>query len=215
MKAQRFLKISLLLLTFLASCTDKQNKSDDNIRTLKIEKLSEDIMISSKAWEMLEFKDRTVPSGLTPVMSEISVILTEKNKGVLKSRKLRVVLPRGGGEVDLAEYIGAVPGTYFVNFEYPPFKDSKERRVLFQSSLPTATLDRKSYGAGCGTLSDISSKMLVLMQDDGIKVNTTGDRDLYVIGGTFLFASQVGSEILVSQVTFKDSQRKQLFCGGQ
>lgn len=214
MKAQSFLKISLLLLTCLASCTDKKN-IEENIRTQKVEKLSEDILVSSKAWEMLEFKDRTLLGTFTPVMSEISVILTEKNKGVLKSRKLRIALPKGGGEIDLADYIGAVPGTYFVNFEYAPFVETKEKRVLFQSALPTVTIDQKSFGAGCGTLSDISSKVLVLMQDDGIKVNTTGERDLYVIGGTFLFASQVGSEILVSQVTFKDSQRKQFFCGGK
>lgn len=214
MKAMRFLKLSLLLLPFLASCTDKQ-KIDEKIRTQRIEKLSEDIQISSKAWEMLEFKDRALPGGLTPVMSEISVILTEKNKGVLKNRKIRVALPKGGGQIDLADHIGIVPGTYFVNFEYSPFKESKERRVLFQSAVPTVTLDRKSFGAGCGTLSDISSKILVLMQDGGIKVNTTGERDIYVIGGTFLFASQVGNEILVSQVTFIDNQRSQLFCGGQ
>ncbi len=47
---------------------------------------------------------------------------------------------------------------------------------------------------------------------EGLKVNSTQDRYLSVLGGSFLFAAEKGVDVHLAQVRFTNSQQPQFFC---
>lgn len=214
-----------LLVGMTMSCTPKEGYIGHSYQEVKVDELAEEIKIPSKAWDLIEGKKADPHAaaaegehGAAPtlnkdfIFSEIQVFLVEKNPGVLKRPAYKISLPRGGGEIDLSNYIGISPGTFYVGFEYPEFVDAQEKKVLFVSEAKKRKIDDVVYGLGCNQFVDITAKYFEAMKHEGIKVNTTRDRHLSVLGGHFLFAAHKGATVYISQVSFTDSNRKNLFC---
>ncbi|MNJ99714.1 hypothetical protein D3C87_174950 [compost metagenome] len=216
--------LSLTCLSVVA-CTPKEGYVVDSYHEQKIEDLAEEVKIPSKAWDILEGKS-TAAHGSSEeqspeassvlakefVFSEVTVFLVEKNPGVLKRPAYKISLPRGGGEIDLDHYMGISPGSFFVGFEYPEFVDAQDKKVLFVSQAKKRKIDDIVYGLGCNQFVDITSKFFEAMKREGLKVNTTRDRHLSVLGGHFLFSAQKNNTVYVSQVSFTDSNKTNLFC---
>ncbi|MNY61910.1 hypothetical protein D3C86_1986530 [compost metagenome] len=108
--------------------------------------------------------------------------------------------------------MGISPGSFFVGFEYPEFVDAQDKKVLFVSQAKKRKIDDIVYGLGCNQFVDITSKFFEAMKREGLKVNTTRDRHLSVLGGHFLFSAQKNNTVYVSQVSFTDSNKTNLFC---
>lgn len=218
--------IVILLLAYTGwGCTPKAGFRTEEFQEVKIEELAEDIKIPAKAWDQLEFKttaDHGSPeahgegSAKTPAktfsFADVVVWLVQKNEGVLEGEAVKIQLPKGGGKIDLSRYVTSQPGSFYVGFEFPKFETATAKKVLFVSRARKRKIGGKVFGDGCNTVLDITGRFLKEMQGEGLKVNTTQERYLSVLGGTFLFSAQNGTDILLAQVTFVNPQFPHLFC---
>lgn len=221
------------LLAFgVLSCTEKEpGYHVEEYQGFKVEDLSSEIKIPATAWDLLEGKAAEAehreaesgghgggaPAAATSlakdfVFSEVTVYLVEKNDNVLKKPAFKISFPRGGGEVDLSQFTGISNGTFYVGFDFPEFTEAQDKKVIFVSQSKKRKIDDEVYGLGCNQFADITNKYFEMMPKMGLKVNTTRDRHLSVLGGHFLFSAHKGNTIYVSQVTFKDSTKNFLFC---
>ncbi len=146
------------------------------------------------------------------VFSEIKVHLTEKNPDIVKNGEVVIAFPRGGGEIDLANYLSGRQGSFYVNFEFPEFTDATMKKILFVSHSRKRKIDDQIFGSGCHEFYDVSNRFLKEMTKEGLKVNTTRNRHTSVLGGTFVFAAKKAGQSYLTQVTFTDSQNKNLLC---
>ena len=146
------------------------------------------------------------------IFAEVNVIIKEKNPGVVKGGEIKIKFPRGGGEVNLADYITETPGSFDVSFEYPDFVGSTQQKVIFVSKARKRRIDNQVFGAGCNQYFDITKAFAKAMLKDGIKVNTVRERYTSVLGGYFLFSAAKDGSQYMAQVTFKDSAHTHLFC---
>lgn len=202
----------LMMLTF--GCTNNSVFEKAKYQELKVSELSPDIKIPSEAWDLLEFKksEHEEVVAKTPIFSEISVSLVQKNDGIIKNGAVKIFLPKGGGTVDLSQFVEDQGGTFYVGFDFADFKDAIEKKVLFVSGARKRKIGGKIFGAGCNQYFDITDSFFKQMKHEGIKVNTTQDRYLSILGGTFLFAAKNSTDIRIAQVTFKNSKTPSLFC---
>lgn len=220
--ATPFFSLSLALI--LSGCS---KAPEIKYKEIKVEDVAEDLRVPAKIWDLLEFKEvdtheetkaakekkeGTITSAKEINFAEVNVFLTEKNSGIVKEEALKIALPQGGGEVDLAQFISEQKGSFYVSFEFPEFKDSTAQKVLFLSKARKRRIDDKVIGAGCNQFFDITSAFMKAMKGEGLKVNTTRERYTTVLGGTFFFTAQKAGSTYIAQVTFKDSKHPNLFC---
>jgi hypothetical protein len=169
----------------------------------------EEIKVPISLWNLLSEEARP-----TLIFVPVAVILTEKNPGVLKQSPVKIVFPRGGGAVDLAQFINNKQGSFYVKFEFE--QDSpKEAQgfIFFVSQARKRKIDGEVFGSGCKKFMDIHKGLALASKSQGILVNTTRSRHLSVLGGNFIFASVLRKEIRLAQVSFKDSSHPEYFCG--
>lgn len=168
---------------------------------------ADDIKVPSSIWSHIVTDKRP-----NLVFSSIKVILTEKTKGVLSQPQVKIQFPRGGGEVDLSKYVTDKQGTFFVQFELEEEVSNEFFYLFFVSQNKKRKLENQIYGSGCKNYYDIKKYFLDVNGKNGIEVNTTRNRHLSVLGGNFIFASVVGKDIKLTQVTFSDSNNSEYFC---
>ncbi len=152
----------------------------------------------------------TNPSG-TFSFFPVKVRLREKNSGVLKAPEILLEFPKGGGEVDLASYLGKVPGTFFIFFELDREKEDL-LKVFYVSKARKRRLNDGIWGLGCKKYLDLTGFYNREIFKHGIKVNTTRNRHASVVGGHFIFSSSNSKRLILTQVSFKDSKAPELFC---
>lgn len=234
---QPFLLFILGSLLVLSACTKTPGYHVEEYKTIKFEDVPPDLKIPTKAWDSLSFKAPAAAHGEEHgggegggehggggegkkesskeiVFSDVTVFLVDKNPGILKSEALRFELPRGGGEIDLSQYVTDRQGSFYVGFEFPAFTEAKQSKVLFVSKARKRRLGETVFGAGCNQILDITTKFNLAMLGEGLKVNTTRERHISTLGGTFLFSAEKGDSIYVAQVSFVDPEHKALFCEG-
>lgn len=173
-------------------------------RTFEVTENGPDVLIPIGIWK--KFGD--IGGKDSVAFAPIVVRLAEKTPGVLVDPDIEIKLPRGGGQVDLSQFVTGKQGTFHVFFQFEEMKDSANSSVYFISRARKRDLDNEIWGAGCNKYMDIKNDFLKRGQQQGIEVNTTRNRHLSVLGGTFFFSH--GPQI--SQVTFTDSQQSQFFC---
>ncbi len=232
---QPFVLFILSALVVLSGCSKSPGYHREEYKSIKFEDVPPDLKIPTKAWDMLSFKavegehgehaeggggegghgggEGKKESGSKEIVfADVTVFLVDKNPGILKDEAMKFELPRGGGEIDLSQYLNNRQGSFYVGFEFPSFTDAKQSKVLFVSRARKRKLGDSVYGAGCNQILDITTKFNLAMQGEGLKVNTTRERHISVLGGTFLFSAEKGDTIYVAQVSFVDPEHKNLFC---
>lgn len=143
------------------------------------------------------------------VFTTVTVRLKEKNPGVLIDSEIIFKFPRGGGEIDFSKYVKAESaGTFYVFFEFDEIPVKEKQKAYFVSQARKRKIDDDVWGAGCNKYMDIKNFIYGPGLKTGIEVNTTRNRHLSVLGGTFFFAN----DNKVAQVSFKDSTQAQLMC---
>lgn len=205
----------IILFSFGVVVGCSKNHSSHHVDPVlyQVEDYAADIQIPSKAWDILEYKSEedingTIKTNVNLNFSEITVKIVESTPGVIKNKSVEIKLPKGGGEIDLADYVLDEQGSFLVSFDYELFNDSLDQKILFVSNAKKRKIDNKIWGSGCRHFFDITRQM----KGKEIKVNTTRGRYVSVLGGHFLFSSLKGSRIYVSRVSFTDSRYKTLFC---
>lgn len=148
----------------------------------------------------------------TVLFASLTVRFREKNPGVLVSPMVDLVLPKGGGQIDLSKIITGEPGTFFVqflieeNFSDPSFEAyhlSKARKRRFENRV---------YGGGCRSFAKITKIVKSPGDSRGMAFNTTKDLHISSLGGHFIFSWGEGDQITVTQVHFFDSEKPQYSC---
>lgn len=191
-----------------------------------ITEIAEDIKIPLKMWEALEEKTgkkeekkeegkeepKATEANELYVFSEIKVKLVQKNEDIVRKGTLQIELPRGGGALDLSTYLTGKQGSFFVKFDFPEFEDASFKKVLFISNARKRKIDDHVFGGGCREFFDITDRFFKENKKEGLKVNTTRNRHVSVLGGTFIFVAKKNKQNYLTQVTFKDKTNQNLFC---
>lgn len=202
-----------VFLGFLSLASCKGNPGGyhvEDYREVKFEDFPDDIKVPTKMWDLVEH----APKGKNNlIFSDVKVFLVEKNEGIIEGEAVEISLPKGGGNIDLSRFVTDKKGSFYVGLEFPGFEGASTKKVLFISATKKRRIGNQVFGAGCNQMFDITDKFLKEMSGEGLKVNTTQDRYLSVLGGTFIFAAQKEHDILLAQVTFQNSQNSFLFCG--
>ena len=173
-------------------------------KVYSLEDSGPDVQIPKKIWSEV----KSVGKNDSVTFASIKVRMVEKTSGVLVDPEIEITLPRGGGQVDLAKFVRDQRGTFSVFFEPEDQKEDKDLKVYFVSQAKKRKIDDEIWGAGCNKYMDLTAHVMGKPPLNGIEVNTTRNRHLSVLGGSFVFVS--GHQI--SQVGFTDTSQAQLFC---
>lgn len=220
------LKHAFLLLIFIsiASCKKGPTYIQPEMKVYVIDDISADVKVPYNVWNILEGivdlseKDLKAQQQNTQtgeaLFAGVKVFITEKTPDIVNGKSIEIQLPRGGGFVDLSKYIREKNGTFYIGFDYPEFETASLKKVSFVSRTKKRKIDGKIIGSGCNVYFDITDAYFKNMKTEGLKVNTTGQRHLGLVGGTFLFSAknQDTNQLFVSHVTFIDSNHQDLFC---
>lgn len=208
----RFALAGFLVLTAMG-CHHGEHESEEG-REVTVSALAKDISVPTEVWdEMQKSEDGSeVDNSKGVQFMGVKVILTEKNPGVLKRSPVKIELPRGGGTIDFAEYVGDNPGSFYVSFEWPEAEDLKEVKTWFVSQARIRNVGDEKWGAGCNKYFRVSAGLLKEMKSGGLKANTTRNFHLSVLGGHFIFALKKHRQLIATQVTFYDSRHPEYFC---
>lgn len=213
----KYLAILLTISVAQYGCTEASHFRVDRFESVKKDELPTDFKIPAKIWELIEFipaiKSGAESSNRGIFYSSIKVYLTEKNTHIIKSPAFVIDFPRGGGAVDLANYLTGDPGTFFIGFELPEeFNEGKNLKVLYLSHARMRKIDDRVYGAGCNKYFDITNKFMQMMNTEGIKANTTRQRHVSLLAGHYIFSIVKESQVFLTQVSIQDSRYKNLLC---
>ncbi len=214
----------LILGLSVLSCSKHEVSESTSGRVLRVEDFPPDIRIPTKAYSVLDYSaaehgDDSSGHGSAVggaakalVFSKVSVTIKEKNPGVVKDGSVTIHFERGGGQIDLADFITEAKGSFYVEFDFPEFENGTQKKVLFVSKTRKRRLGEQVFGAGCNQYFDITDSFLKAMSSTGIKVNTVRERYTSVLGGNFLFSSLQDHTVYLAQVSFIDSKHTHLFC---
>lgn len=210
----------LSLSLVLAACTKPVSFRTEHPEVVKTDSLPADFKIPARVWDLIENREsaKTADGASTPGIfySSAKLFLTEKNQKILRNPSFVLELPRGGGIVDLADYLSGEQGSFYVGFELPEeFQDGQNFRVIYISQARKRKLGDRIFGAGCNQYVDITPKFLEMMKGEGLKVNTTRQRHVTVLAGHFIFSVMKENRIYITQVTITDSRNKNLLCEAQ
>lgn len=216
----------LAALAVLLGAACSKHEAAEEIPSVSIDDIPGEVRIPSMVWDQIEGKtaseaegghEAAAPeadssSGAGVLFMPVDVILVEKNPGVLKEPAVRIRLPRGGGRIDLNDYVGGREGSFFVRFEWPEVEDSKTLKSWFVSKARKRRIGDEIWGAGCKTVLTMSHGLMKAMAEGGLKVNTTRNRHLTVLGGHFVFSAVKNGQTFTAQVTLTDSRHPELYC---
>lgn len=224
----------------VVACDKPVSFKTETPEVITIDELPSNFKMPSKVWEMIENEgsgsagkpeakaeakgeakgEGEKPEGEKPktasppiLYSSVQVFLTEKNPGILKSAAYRIDLPRGGGSLDLANFVTGNPGSFFVGFELPEeFQVGTNFRAIYLSQARKRKIENRIFGAGCSQFMDLTPKFLEMMKSEGIRANTTRQRHVTLLAGHYIFSVLKEGRIYVTQATITDSKNKNLLC---
>lgn len=203
----------LVVALFLTACEKHEKIEVQDSDIVLVDSLPEDFVVPGVVWKSMQPK--TPEEKEKPIIyTSVKVFMQEKNKNVLKKPLIALEFPRGGGEIDLAMMMGAQTGTFFLGFDLPEFTAALSKKVFFVSQSRQRKVEGEILGSGCRKLLDISTQFFKQTKDSGIKINTTRNRHDSILGGHMIFVAETEKNWLLSQVTFFDSSRTDLFCKG-
>ena len=196
-----------------APVADIEEVIEDEPGTILVRESPEEVMIPSQIWDLIYTEEKNKPS---VIFVPIKVQLSEKNPGVLSKEEVSVQFPRGGGEIDLSQFVTSEKrGSFFVRFLFDKKANPEKSFVYFVSRNRKRKVNGEILGSGCKSFVDIKKFLTKSEKSGGILVNTTRLRHLSVLGGTFVFANVIGKEVRLSQVTFKDTKNSKYFCASK
>ena len=145
-------------------------------------------------------------------MEPLKVYLIERNKGVLKGQNIALSFVAGGGQLNLSEYTSNLKGSYYIAFEFMPEVEKGETKVFFLSNSVLRKVGGVTLGSGCNTYFELSKRFAEAMKTDGFLVNTSDQRDVSALAGSYLFTQASGDKIHMATLIIKDDDHRALQC---
>ena len=221
MRDSKSSKRTLLLLVglcfVLASCSKKNEGAEgesERAKLIKSNELGKDFLLPSSLWDKLSGLDlkAAVQQSGTVVYLPISVILREKNPGVLVKPTVVYEFGKGGGDLDLAQATTGKVGSFFVQFRFQGFENPNDLQIYFVSAARKRQVEGAIWGSGCNRYMDIKNFILSQNTKMGVETNTYQFRHITLLSGHFVFSTSVSKQVLVTQVSVFDSTQPSLRC---
>jgi hypothetical protein len=144
----------------------------------------------------------------------IHVYLVEKTPGVLGGQNYDLKYPIGGGVLDYRYFVPETRnGTFYVKVIYDKEMDPKETRIYYLSNAKIREMDDKPIGNGCSRYFDITDYWKKSMNNEGLELNTVGNRHISVTAGVLFFVSPHQGKLRIAHLTIKDGRHRELLCG--
>ncbi|MGE3975588.1 MAG: hypothetical protein AB7F59_13765 [Bdellovibrionales bacterium] len=221
------MKIFFLLVLILVGCEETPEYVKGKKTKIRMAAATQDIVLPAKLWAELEAiykplildQSRVEEEGsrvkleLPKEFFPFSFYLNEKNKGVLKQGDHELIFEKGGGVVDLANFLTDQKGSFHVAVRPQLELDKNDKVMVFYlSNAKRLNIDGEVHGAGCTKYMDITNYFTERMKKEGILANTTSQRHVALLVGTYFFAASIKGKLYLSQLTIKDSRFKKLHC---
>lgn len=201
----------VFLISLILSC--QKNENNSSIEVIELKESYMDTKIPKQLWEKIESSE-TLNKSKTYQLGKIKIRFLEKNQNVLKNKETSFNLTKGGNVFDLQDLIGNVKGTFYLSFDIDDEYKDENTKVYFISNSKKRRISDEIIGSGCGKYFDISKKFKDNFVKKSFAVNTTKDRHVSTLAGTFLFVLNKNDQTILSQVSFTDSKLSHLLCEG-
>lgn len=222
-------KILILILGFVGCKTKHEDHT--SYKSGSFSKTSRDFLIPRELRSEIEklylefirkenpkvvLSDEEVLSRIPREFLDLEIYFRADSPGVL-SDQIKLALPRGGGEVDLKDYVKGTKGSFFMKFKVKrskePDVDVAEPPIFYLSEAKTRKIAGEAFGSGCKKYMDVTKTLNKANQGEGFHLNATDQRYASVIGGTFYFVDfNPERKIYLAAVRFVDSRYPELFC---
>jgi hypothetical protein len=152
--------------------------------------------------------------GFPTEFAPLKVYLIERNRGILGRRNHAISFGNGGGEIDLADFVAPLNGSFYFAAEFLADVPELQPKIFFLSNgiRRKSKQGEESLGAGCDVYLDMSSAFANAMKRDGIVLNTTEARHVSVMAGTYFFVAVHEGKLHLASLHVKDSSRRELQC---
>ncbi len=151
-------------------------------------------------------------SHLETLFEPLKVFLIERNKGLLKGHNIALSFAPGGGELDLHDWVQPLRGSFYVAFEYLPKIEKPDTKVFFLSNSIIRKIGSDIVGSGCDKYFDLSKAVSSAMMRDGFLLNTSDQRHVSALAGTYVFASIYDRKLHLASLVIHDEEHRALQC---
>lgn len=199
-------------LTFSIGCSSKHEHEE--AKPIEINTFPKEISIPKAFIQKIEADLLNESKVLTPVylFIPLKVIFTQKSHGTLVSEKVSYSLPKGGGTLDM-QSIATGQGSFTFSFPEEQFKELPELEHLFYvSQSPVTKIDGEDFGLGCGKWIDLKKNFSSFQKPNFVELNTTKNRHLHVMAGSYIFIFRKLNQISLTQLTITDSKFGDSLC---
>jgi hypothetical protein len=149
---------------------------------------------------------------LPTVFAPLKIFLVEKNKGILTRGNTQITFGPGGGEMDLQDFVQERNGSFSMVAEFVPELEGAQTHVYFLSNSVIRHHDKEILGSGCDTYFDVTSAFAKAAKLDGFLINTTDNRHISALAGTYFFASVHEHSLYLASLVIRDSIQHKLQC---
>lgn len=214
---------------FLSGCTSQgPNWEKLHFRSAQVAKSDKDIVIPKPLVEIIKNQfEKEASAPMSEAGAELSaaviprkylglkIMMTPKTAGVL-AEPIRFDLPRGGAIIDFSEWISATSsGSFFLKVQVEAEGDpaaAEKVKVYFFSRSRKRTVDEEEMGAGCNKYMDLTQFYQKTLSRDGVRANTTDQRHLSLLAGTFYFIYSAPDALHLASLTFEDPRYPSIQC---
>jgi hypothetical protein len=147
---------------------------------------------------------------------DVKIRFRGANPGTL-SDHVEFILPRGGGEIDLKNYVVGNKGSFYLTYEAArsdePDKAVDSHLVYFLSESKKQAISGDTFGAGCGQYMDVTHVLSQARSKGGFQLNATESRYVPVITGVLYFVHfDENRKIYIAAVRILDSRFLDQMC---
>ena len=224
--------LALLIVILLVACGKKKVEEDIEYSTGRVYETDKNVLIPVHLVKVIRklftdqykvtsevegLSDKEIVKKIVRRYLNISIYISSHLNN-MTSKNVKFDLPSGGGYIDLSEVIReGVRGNFSLKFEVqevgePPVKIDDKIKVFFVSNAKKRDIGGRVFGAGCNKFLDLTQAFRKWFTTEGLVVNSTGQRFLSILGGTFFFVYPLGESLYLGSLTFKDSRYPEHLC---
>lgn len=216
--------LALFLNSVLAGASEAEHEAPaDGMRTYGATASARDVVLPSALISRIERDYREFiteknkvlkveKTGLNRGFLDVAVELTQERVASLPEN-IRILLPTGGGVIDLEPYVSTEPGAFFVKFAPQLNKEPvTDMQVYYVSHARQRKLEGETYGAGCGKFMGLSHIFNYFMGREGFRVYSTDQRYVTVLSGIYVITKFDPDALYVATVVVKDSRFPEMGC---
>lgn len=149
---------------------------------------------------------------LATEFAPLKVYLVERNDGILGGRHHQIDLASGGGDIDLAEFVKPLNGSFYFVVEFIPEVENLDRKVFYLSNALIRKRKDERVGAGCNVFFDVSRAFSKALKGQGFLINTSEQRHVSALAGTYFFAAVHEQKLYIAHLKITDSRYREILC---